>query len=72
MHNSTRYPFILEKFPNCEHRLMQNNNPKHSSRHAQRFFQENNINWWHTPPESPDLNPIENMWHELKNIYEPK
>ena len=21
-----------------------------------------------TPPESPDLNPIENMWHELKEF----
>jgi len=26
----------------------------------------NNIKWWKTPPESPDLNPIENLWHELK------
>ena len=23
-------------------------------------------NWWRTPAESPDMNPIENMWHELK------
>ena len=22
--------------------------------------------WWKTPPESPDFNPIENLWHELK------
>ena len=32
------------------------------------FFEENGVNWWRTPPESPDLNPIENFWHELKEF----
>ena len=26
------------------------------------------IKWWKTPPESPDLNPIENLWHKLKEF----
>lgn len=26
------------------------------------------MNWWRTPPESPDANPIENLWHELKEF----
>ena len=30
-------------------------------------MRENNINYWPTPAESPDLNPIEMIWHELKH-----
>ena len=26
------------------------------------------INWWQTPLESPDLGPIENLWHKLKEF----
>lgn len=30
--------------------------------------EEDEVNWWKTPPEPPDLNPIENLWHELKEF----
>ena len=29
-------------------------------------MRDNDIHWWQTPAKSPDLNPIENLWHELK------
>ena len=38
------------------------------SKVAQDFFDEYGVNWWKTVPESPDLNPIENLWHELKEF----
>ena len=63
-------PFIREKLP--VHRFMQNNDTKHTSRQAKAFFEDNNINWWPTLLESPDLNPIEDMWHELKFYLETK
>ena len=34
--------------------------------HQLELAQQNNINWWKTTAESPDLNPIEILWHELK------
>ena len=40
------------------------------------FFDETGINWWATPPESPDLNTIENIWGSLKQYlrttYKPR
>ena len=68
-------PFIEENFRDG-HRLYQDNDPKHASQHIKNFFQTNNVNWWSTPPESPDLNPIENVWGSLKQYlrsqYKPR
>ena len=58
-------PFLDEVYPDS-HRFMQDNDPKHTSRLAAQFFKDNGINWWKTPAESPDCNPIKNLWHEMK------
>ena len=63
--DKTLVPFLRKRLPDG-HRFMQDNDPKHTSRCAQAFFEDKGIMWWKTPPESPDLNPIENMWHEIK------
>ena len=64
---SSLLPFIKDVYPDG-HRFAQDNDPKHCSKIAKRFYHQEGIKWWTTPPESPDLNPIENLWHELKEF----
>ena len=52
--------------PPLTHRFWQDNDPKHTSLLAKSFFEQNNVNWFKTPAESPDLNVIENVWSAMK------
>ena len=53
-------PFISRAYPQG-HRLVMDNDPKHRSNSTSEWMKENKINHWPTPPESPDLNPIERI-----------
>ena len=60
-------PSIAHLYPAPNsHRLWQDNDPKHCSKKAREFIESNDINWFKTPPESPDMNPIENVWSTMK------
>ena len=59
-------PFLERSLPNGQ--FQQDNAPCHKSLSTRRFIEKSNIRLLVTPPESPDLNPIENLWHEMKHF----
>jgi hypothetical protein len=50
--------------------FQQDNAPKHTSRLVREWIHNNGVQCIDFPPYSPDLNPIENIWADLKRRIE--
>lgn len=76
--DATLLPFIEKLFPttdtgdtitvinSTDYIFMQDNAPCHASQKSSRYFQSKAIHVMKWPANSPDLNPLKNLWRDFK------
>ena len=52
--------------------FQQDNAPCHTAKKVKDWFRENNVKVLEWPAQSPDLNPIENLWMQMKRLVTEK
>lgn len=66
------FPFCADKFTMSNVILHQDNDPKHTSKLCVKTLQKIGIKWIKSPAKSPDLNPIELLWHAMLEFIRKK
>jgi transposase len=67
-HLGTFYNQMKEERP--EIMFQQDGAPSHTSKLTKRWLADHRISLFLHPPSSPDVNPIESVWHKLKKIIQ--